>query len=237
MCLLQTPSTFLVATIIASVGPLLTRGEYVDANNPIARKDFQEFPLKATGRLCEGGHRCSAPKECCALGCCYLYAPPSPPKTPASPVTDHVLNLFLVNHWYFWWVSIIVEEEKEEESRSIVERVKNSWTEKLWNLKNPFVNMFRFVSFHSVFQVRYPRHSPCATLFVHVVAQATSALRLGLGRRWPWHQRAPLGGRFGGQLLLTATVQSLQFLSPRTATVYWGNFHTVMESGKGWKRG
>lgn len=101
MCLLQTPSTFLVATIIASVGPLLTRGEYVDAN-PIARKDFQEFPLKATGRLCEGGHRCSAPKECCALGCCYLYAPPSPPKTPASPVTDHVLNLFLVNHWYFW---------------------------------------------------------------------------------------------------------------------------------------
>ncbi|XP_062549740.1 uncharacterized protein LOC134214355 isoform X2 [Armigeres subalbatus] len=52
-------------------------------------------------RFCEGGHRCLPPKECCAQGCCYLYAPPSAPRTP-TPATDHVLNLFLFNHWYFW---------------------------------------------------------------------------------------------------------------------------------------
>ncbi|XP_065074837.1 rho GTPase-activating protein gacZ isoform X2 [Ochlerotatus camptorhynchus] len=52
-------------------------------------------------RFCDGGHRCHPPKECCAQGCCYLYAPPSAPRTP-TPATDHVLNLFLFNHWYFW---------------------------------------------------------------------------------------------------------------------------------------
>ncbi|XP_055615682.1 uncharacterized protein DDB_G0288805 isoform X2 [Toxorhynchites rutilus septentrionalis] len=52
-------------------------------------------------RFCEGGHRCLPPKECCAQGCCYLYAPPSAPRTP-TPATDHVLNLFFINHWYFW---------------------------------------------------------------------------------------------------------------------------------------
>lgn len=71
-------------------------------NNLLQQRQLTDFPLKSTGRLCEGGHRCSAPKECCLQGCCYLYGPPSPPKTPNSPVTDHVLNLFLVNHWYFW---------------------------------------------------------------------------------------------------------------------------------------
>lgn len=72
-------------------------------NNPLQQqRQLQEFPLKAPGRFCEGGHRCMAPKECCAQGCCYLFAPPSPPKAAPSPVTDHVLNLFLVNHWYFW---------------------------------------------------------------------------------------------------------------------------------------
>nr|XP_029711559.1 hybrid signal transduction histidine kinase M [Aedes albopictus] len=57
--------------------------------------------VQVAARFCEGGHRCLPPKECCAQGCCYLYAPPSAPRTP-TPATDHVLNLFLFNHWYFW---------------------------------------------------------------------------------------------------------------------------------------
>ncbi|XP_037025640.1 uncharacterized protein LOC119067017 isoform X2 [Bradysia coprophila] len=56
-----------------------------------------------SARFCEGGHRCSPPKECCPQGCCYLYAPPSAPRT-TPPSTDHVLNLFFINHWYFWCV-------------------------------------------------------------------------------------------------------------------------------------
>ncbi|EDS45899.1 conserved hypothetical protein [Culex quinquefasciatus] len=57
--------------------------------------------MDVAARFCEGGHRCLPPKECCAQGCCYLYAPPSAPRTP-TPATDHVLNLFFINHWYFW---------------------------------------------------------------------------------------------------------------------------------------
>ncbi|XP_055683262.1 uncharacterized protein LOC129790075 [Lutzomyia longipalpis] len=60
-----------------------------------------------SGRYCEGGHRCSAPKECCAQGCCYLYAPPSPPRT-VPPAADHVLNLFFINHWYFWCLVLAI---------------------------------------------------------------------------------------------------------------------------------
>lgn len=58
---------------------------------------------KVSARFCEGGHRCSPPKECCAQGCCYLYAPPSAPRTP-PPNTSHVLNLFFINHWFFWYI-------------------------------------------------------------------------------------------------------------------------------------
>ncbi|CRK91197.1 CLUMA_CG004880, isoform A, partial [Clunio marinus] len=54
-----------------------------------------------SARFCEGGnHKCLPPKECCAQGCCYLYSPPSAPRS-AQP-TDHVLNLFFISHWYFW---------------------------------------------------------------------------------------------------------------------------------------
>lgn len=70
-------------------------------NNPLQQRQMTDFPPPKSFK-CEGGHRCTVPKECCAQGCCYLYAPPSPPKAATSPVTDHVLNLFLVNHWYFW---------------------------------------------------------------------------------------------------------------------------------------
>ncbi|XP_031629287.1 putative uncharacterized protein DDB_G0277255 isoform X2 [Contarinia nasturtii] len=58
--------------------------------------------ISVSARSCEGGHRCSPPKECCAQGCCYLYAPPSAPKTPTPNNTSHMLNLFFINHWFFW---------------------------------------------------------------------------------------------------------------------------------------
>lgn len=67
-----------------------------------------------------------------------------------------------------------------------------------------------------MFQVRYPRHSPCATLSVHVVAQAAPIVRLGLQRG------TVLGGRLSGQLLLAAAVQPLQLLPPRTTALHRG---------------
>ncbi|XP_041773588.1 uncharacterized protein LOC121594421 [Anopheles merus] len=51
--------------------------------------------------LCEGGQTCLPPKECCAQGCCYLYAPPGAPRIPMAS-GDHVLGLLFLNHWYFW---------------------------------------------------------------------------------------------------------------------------------------
>lgn len=62
------------------------------------------FP-KVSARFCEGGHRCSPPKECCAQGCCYLYAPPSAPRTP-PPSPAYLLNNYIYNHWILWWVLI-----------------------------------------------------------------------------------------------------------------------------------
>ncbi|XP_053678634.1 uncharacterized protein LOC128729011 [Anopheles nili] len=51
--------------------------------------------------LCEGGHTCLLPKECCAQGCCYLYAPPGAPRVPLAN-NEHVLSMLFLNHWYFW---------------------------------------------------------------------------------------------------------------------------------------
>uniref|UniRef100_A0A182PBH9 WW domain binding protein VOPP1 n=1 Tax=Anopheles epiroticus TaxID=199890 RepID=A0A182PBH9_9DIPT len=51
--------------------------------------------------LCEGGQTCLPPKECCAQGCCYLYAPPGAPRIPMAN-NEHVLSLLFLNHWYFW---------------------------------------------------------------------------------------------------------------------------------------
>ncbi|XP_073970479.1 uncharacterized protein isoform X1 [Rhodnius prolixus] len=49
---------------------------------------------KATSKFCDGDYFCNPPKECCTLGCCYLYAPPSP----------NLLSLIFWNHWYLWCV-------------------------------------------------------------------------------------------------------------------------------------
>lgn len=43
------------------------------------------------GKYCDGGHFCSAPKECCTLGCCYH-----------PPQTSRMFNLLFLGHWYFW---------------------------------------------------------------------------------------------------------------------------------------
>uniref|UniRef100_A0AAG5DWK6 WW domain binding protein VOPP1 n=1 Tax=Anopheles atroparvus TaxID=41427 RepID=A0AAG5DWK6_ANOAO len=51
--------------------------------------------------LCEGGQTCLPPKECCAQGCCYLYAPPGAPRVPLA-TNDHMLSALFLNHWYFW---------------------------------------------------------------------------------------------------------------------------------------
>lgn len=61
--------------------------------------------FQVSARSCDGGHRCSPPKECCVQGCCFLYAPPSAPRT-TPPTSDHMLNLVFINHWYFWLVEM-----------------------------------------------------------------------------------------------------------------------------------
>ncbi|XP_055384869.1 probable serine/threonine-protein kinase DDB_G0282963 [Condylostylus longicornis] len=48
---------------------------------------------------CDEGHLCSSNRECCSQGCC-----PTQPRV----ATDHVLNLFFINHWYFWCVVVAI---------------------------------------------------------------------------------------------------------------------------------
>lgn len=79
--------------------------KYIDFdwfNSSVANNVYMFQIKKVSARSCEGGHRCTPPKECCAQGCCYLYAPPSAPKAPQPNNTSHVLNLFFINHWFFW---------------------------------------------------------------------------------------------------------------------------------------
>ncbi|RZF32494.1 hypothetical protein LSTR_LSTR014391 [Laodelphax striatellus] len=40
---------------------------------------------------------CTPPKECCTLGCCYLYSQPTP----------NIFNLIIWNHWYLWCVIVV----------------------------------------------------------------------------------------------------------------------------------
>ncbi|GLV34211.1 uncharacterized protein CBL_00141 [Carabus blaptoides fortunei] len=43
------------------------------------------------GKYCDGGHYCSAPKECCTLGCCYHALP-----------ADGMFGVWFLGQWYFW---------------------------------------------------------------------------------------------------------------------------------------
>ncbi|XP_069683338.1 uncharacterized protein [Periplaneta americana] len=52
---------------------------------------------KATSKYCDGGHYCSPPKECCTLGCCYMYIPGYRP--PAVPPAANVFSIVFWNHW------------------------------------------------------------------------------------------------------------------------------------------
>uniref|UniRef100_A0A1B6MSP8 WW domain binding protein VOPP1 n=1 Tax=Graphocephala atropunctata TaxID=36148 RepID=A0A1B6MSP8_9HEMI len=52
---------------------------------------------KATSKYCDGDYFCTPPKECCSLGCCYLYPPPAP----------NFFNFVSWNHWFLWCVAIL----------------------------------------------------------------------------------------------------------------------------------
>ncbi|XP_057324770.1 uncharacterized protein LOC130667301 isoform X1 [Microplitis mediator] len=53
------------------------------------------FVSQVSAKFCNGGHVCSPPKECCLLGCCYMYS------QPATPVTE--MFAFLIwTYWYLW---------------------------------------------------------------------------------------------------------------------------------------
>ncbi|XP_045473542.1 uncharacterized protein LOC123679976 [Harmonia axyridis] len=50
------------------------------------------------GRQCDGGHyTCTAPKECCKQGCCFV-------NSIRSPVfqSGNIINPLFIGHWYFW---------------------------------------------------------------------------------------------------------------------------------------
>ncbi|KAG8037849.1 hypothetical protein G9C98_006060 [Cotesia typhae] len=55
------------------------------------------LPLKVSAKFCNGGHDCSPPKECCSLGCCYMYSQPT------TPVTE--MFAFLI--WTYWYLCSI----------------------------------------------------------------------------------------------------------------------------------
>ncbi|XP_059612827.1 uncharacterized protein LOC132259280 [Phlebotomus argentipes] len=101
------PSRHLIATGTALGAVAIADIVSIDQAPPRMPLTQADALPKVSGRYCEGGHRCSAPKECCAQGCCYLYAPPSPPRT-VPPAADHVLNLFFINHWYFWCLVLAI---------------------------------------------------------------------------------------------------------------------------------
>ncbi|XP_022228422.2 uncharacterized protein LOC111078177 isoform X2 [Drosophila obscura] len=64
------------------------------------------LPLHVTARfLCEGGHICSLPRDCCTQGCCPTYQ--GGPR-PLPPPSEHVLNLFFISHWFFWCVVVAI---------------------------------------------------------------------------------------------------------------------------------
>ncbi|KAH0567487.1 uncharacterized protein LOC123266812 isoform X1 [Cotesia glomerata] len=53
------------------------------------------FLSQVSAKFCNGGHDCSPPKECCSLGCCYMYSQPT------TPVTE--MFAFLIwTYWYLW---------------------------------------------------------------------------------------------------------------------------------------
>ncbi|XP_033611680.1 uncharacterized protein LOC111875346 isoform X2 [Cryptotermes secundus] len=59
----------------------------------------------ATSKYCDGGHYCSPPKECCTLGCCYMYIPGYRP--PSVPPTTDIFSIVFWNHWYFWCLLVV----------------------------------------------------------------------------------------------------------------------------------
>ncbi|XP_034950542.1 uncharacterized protein [Chelonus insularis] len=53
------------------------------------------LPLKVSAKVCNEGHACSPPKECCSLGCCYMYSQPT------TPVTE-MFAILIWTYWYLW---------------------------------------------------------------------------------------------------------------------------------------
>lgn len=111
-CFLSDFSIFFISFIVCRlwIDPILShinKSTLIDFNSSVINCVYMFQIKKVSARSCEGGHRCTPPKECCAQGCCYLYAPPSAPKAPQPNNTSHVLNLFFINHWFFWLVNLI----------------------------------------------------------------------------------------------------------------------------------
>ncbi|XP_011331182.2 uncharacterized protein LOC105275779 isoform X1 [Ooceraea biroi] len=51
---------------------------------------------QVSSRLCDGGHVCSPPKECCVFGCCYGVF------TPVHPRVSDMFNFLIWTYWYLW---------------------------------------------------------------------------------------------------------------------------------------
>ncbi|XP_011497672.1 PREDICTED: uncharacterized protein LOC105362046 [Ceratosolen solmsi marchali] len=58
--------------------------------------------MRVSAKLCNGGHVCTFPKECCSLGCCSYSSFPQI----GNSVTEMLKFLF----WYYWylWIAVLV---------------------------------------------------------------------------------------------------------------------------------
>ncbi|EFN66503.1 hypothetical protein EAG_10997 [Camponotus floridanus] len=51
---------------------------------------------QVSSKLCDGGHVCSPPKNCCQHGCCYNVF------TPVHPHVSEMFNFLIWTYWYLW---------------------------------------------------------------------------------------------------------------------------------------
>ncbi|KAH0955246.1 hypothetical protein HN011_012450 [Eciton burchellii] len=66
------------------------------ATSTFALLTLLSFVEQVSSKLCDGGHVCSPPKDCCAFGCCYgVFAP-------VHPRVSDMFNFLIWTYWYLW---------------------------------------------------------------------------------------------------------------------------------------
>ncbi|XP_076757307.1 uncharacterized protein LOC143427255 [Xylocopa sonorina] len=66
---------------------------FVDQIRPTTKNRSNDAAV-VSSRLCNGGHVCSPPEECCSFGCCYGEFP--------VYSMSHIFNYLIWTYWYLW---------------------------------------------------------------------------------------------------------------------------------------